>query len=134
MQNNANNPTPSHSTPANPTFFSFLKRLILAFLLTTVLLASYIWLHIPYSYLDANGWAATSISSWYDILATWLIAVMAAFVIGRVSLPRWPRLLLLLMSSLILLTFILSCAELSYRNKRDGFGDAALSHSRQAIA
>jgi len=115
MENKANDPNPSNSTPAKPTFFSFLKRVILAFSLTTVLLAGYIWLHIPFSYLGAGGWARTSISDWHDIIVAWLIAVMAAFVIARVSVPRWPRLVLLLMSSLILLTFILSCAELNYR-------------------
>jgi ligand-binding sensor domain-containing protein len=93
----------------------FLRRLALAFLLTAFLLACYIWLHIPFSYPDATGRAATSVSYRFDILTTWLIAVAMALVLGRISARCWLRLVLLLVSCLVLIAFIFACFELHYR-------------------
>jgi len=94
----------------------FFKRLIIAYLVATVLLADYIWLHLPFSYIrpDTEG-ADTSISYRYDILAAWLIAILAGLIIGRVKTRRWLRPMLLLVSLVIICAFMLSSMELGHR-------------------
>lgn len=94
----------------------FIKRLALAYVMTTVLLSNYIALHIPTSsYLDDLVGATTTISHRSDIYAAWLIAVLAAIAIGRVRVPRWPRIILLVASFLLILIFIVSSVELDLR-------------------
>ncbi len=93
-----------------------IKRWLRAYLLVLLLLTGYIVLHIPASYLYDNPLgAATRIPHRMDISVAWLIAILAALAIGRIQLPRWPRILLLAASLICVLIFIISSAELNAR-------------------
>ena len=92
------------------------KRIALAYFTITILLLGYIWLHVPFSYLDETGGAATHIDARVDILVAWLLVVLAAFIIGPVKIPKKWLYVTLPVSIIVLLIFMTSCLELSYRS------------------
>jgi photosystem II stability/assembly factor-like uncharacterized protein len=98
--------------------WSFVKRLLLTYLVTTLILAGYIALHIPFSYLRDNPVGATTkISYRTDIYVTWLIAVVAALIFGRIRISRrWLRVILLIVSLPLIAVFVVSSAELIFRS------------------